>query len=626
MNEYTLNAEDVVGVFPAAEKTGIFKRIQKVNIRDSKNMSVVLREGLNCERIEPMEDGIVVTGDKQVLLLSRETFETAMTFTRIRQEGDHPWDMILKSQFRIVYPNTFAERLGPGMLACGRRLQADAIGKLVENAILVYVQDEISQSKFNIDDLKSGRTHPQKWWNTQLGKWLAEFGCEWELSGLPEWKSASAEAAQAETERKAALEKQRQIAKEQQMAQQEIQRLQVETNEARKNLEQAQNISEFQRKQSLILLEHEAELKRKEAEANLRQAQWRSDELALEHEANVAELQGRRQEAEEQEQIRQELREQNRQAIALAQEQQQQTRSDFECLKQCFEALIQQGQKGHQEHSSLLQEIKTSLAESVEAGRLNRSQADTQSSQLLAMLAQIRDTLADSTKAKTEGEYRLAELMASADLGFSTGQLKALGFDTTLQDFVALVCRAAQDRPRLRLEMASLRVQTREVKMCRRDESKPTTGQVNTLRIGGWLDMEFRSARDGCFTLLNFGTSGSVWICVPNVGCSLGKAKVQTGQNYQFPGCSMLPPTMPTGELMDLQEVGPIGREHMIVVISEEPLIDSEIEQRIDALKDQNGLPFLRLVPEEIKRLHSRLACWNETDWDSAVLSFDVVP
>jgi len=619
-----LGEGEVGAAFAPPQKTGLFSRVPKVRVSQWSRVFLVLRDGLDCQEAEPGEGGVVAPDGRDLVVLSRGAFDFEMSFPSVKVEDGHPWDVVLRGRFVITEPALFAERLGPGWLGCGRRLRAEAVSQLARNIISHHVAEEMATCTFGIEDLKSGRVHPKEWWDTQLGKWLSALGCRWEVEGPAEWKSASAEAAQAEAERRRAAEERLERLKEEQSAQQEILRIEAETEEARRQIEHVSKISEFERRQRLLLLEHEAELKRKEAEARLKRAQWRLDELALEHEMRMAELAGRRDEAAKQKEVLKELRQQNERTLALAEEHHKELRELCTTMRALLGGLAQEGRQRHEALVSALSEIKATLAASVQAGRLGRQEAEQQHEQLMAVLAEIRDALADGQRDRAEAEHRLVELMVSPDLGFSVHQLRALGFDTTLEEFIGMVCAAAKARGTVRLRMPSIRLQTRDVMMCRRDQRAPQSAEVPVLHIGGRLDMELEVARGGYATLLNFGTSGSVWLCVPNVACAPGQARVEPGRVYHLPGCHLLPARTRAGE-MELREVGPVGREHMMVVVSREPLIGADLAERIEELRSQGGLPFLRLSPADVAGLDSRLKLWDDDSWDAAVLSFDVV-
>jgi len=186
-----------------------------------------------------------------------------------------------------------------------------------------------------------------------------------------------------------------------------------------------------------------------------------------------------------------------------------------------------------------------------------------------------------------------------ASLGLNADMLAVLGYRVPVQTaWQVFSDRARQQEGAVRIEKAELR--TRDI----------GAAKVKALKIGTSLAFSFESARPGYVTMLNLGTSGRVWVHVPSALRKPEDARVEAGRRYTVPGPELFP--WPH----DYREEGPGGWEHIVVVVSDQPLILGDATKRLFG-----DSPLLQLDHEELTRLVGQL---NDSpdSWVAGVLSF----
>lgn len=156
-------------------------------------------------------------------------------------------------------------------------------------------------------------------------------------------------------------------------------------------------------------------------------------------------------------------------------------------------------------------------------------------------------------------------------------------------------------------------VMMRKVELRTRDIG---TKKVDSLAINTSLQFEFLSQRPGFATVLNIGTSGTVWLQSPNAYVGVDVAKVESGQKHQIPG-QLLPTDDLSRNGLAYLEVGPPGWEELIAIVSKEPLMTEA-----DVFRSTPNSPFVALSTDRIEQLLDQLAELGEDDWNTGVLSF----
>lgn len=214
--------------------------------------------------------------------------------------------------------------------------------------------------------------------------------------------------------------------------------------------------------------------------------------------------------------------------------------------------------------------------------------------------------LAQLSSLDTQYAYAAAERLVSPEYSISASQLAGLGFQVDRQSLIEGL------RDRSLADPDGVTIQKND--FISRDVG---TARVKGLPVNTPLRFEFRTNRSGYVTLLNIGTSGSVYIHIPNLFVSSEQAKARKGHTYTVPGSALMP-----GERMDqlgleYVEVGPPGWEHLAVLVSDEPLIDDSIAARANT-----EIPFVKLRKQELSDLFYAIMDAPNTAWSTGILSF----
>ena len=199
-----------------------------------------------------------------------------------------------------------------------------------------------------------------------------------------------------------------------------------------------------------------------------------------------------------------------------------------------------------------------------------------------------------------QAAHQAAERLASPEFGISAKALEGLGFHVPRQALVeSLHQKARADGQPVVIQKEDL--VTRDI----------GAAKVKALPIGRSLTLLFRTARPGYVTLMNVGTSGAVYVQVPNALVGVRAARAAAGQSYTVPGKDLFPWEG------DYREEGPPGWEHMALIISDEPLIEEAILAR-----SSRDCPIVRLTDAEVQNLSAALADGPRDRWSAGVLSF----
>jgi len=199
----------------------------------------------------------------------------------------------------------------------------------------------------------------------------------------------------------------------------------------------------------------------------------------------------------------------------------------------------------------------------------------------LGKLADLPDNILAQLANTDERESNVAaDRLVSPEYEISVSSLGAMGFRVDRQVLVDLLKERVAANPR------EVVIRKRELRS--RDIG---TTRVNVLHKDESLQFEFSTKRDGYATVLNLGTSGTIYIHVPNPLVSQEKSLVEKGQSYEIPGLELLP-----WELAgDYCENDTTGWEHIAVLVSDKPIVGTDILDR-GTLES----PFTRLTREEL--------------------------
>ncbi len=225
----------------------------------------------------------------------------------------------------------------------------------------------------------------------------------------------------------------------------------------------------------------------------------------------------------------------------------------------------------------------------------------------LATLVELPDNLLAQLADQDAGiANAAAERVVSPEFGVSASSLAELGFRVERQNLVqSLREKAAADGEP---------VVVRKTELITRDVG---TAKVKGLPINASLQFEFSTSKAGYLTLLNIGTSGMVYVHVPNAYVSPDRAIVDAGRSYAVPGPEMLPWDRMRQFGLDYVEIGPPGWEHIVVLVSEEPLISART-----VATATSDCPFVKLTGDDIAELCDTLSEESVDRWSAGVLSF----
>ncbi len=260
-------------------------------------------------------------------------------------------------------------------------------------------------------------------------------------------------------------------------------------------------------------------------------------------------------------------------------------------LRQDKEALLQaeaRGKEAKDRHEAVLKEIDAMKSTLAEIADLPDN-----------LLAQLADR--DERKSNAA-----AERLVSKEFGVPASTLAALGFRVERQNLVeALRQKSVSDGDKVRIQKNEL-----------------VTRNMGTVRVSGLpintsLQFEVTSSRSGYATVINIGTSGSVYLHVPNAYVTLEQAHITDARPYLIPGPELLPWERLRQLGLDYVEVGPPGWEHIAVVVSYQPTMHPRLLARASP-----EAPFVKLGDGDIADLCETLNDLSADQWTAGVLSF----
>jgi hypothetical protein len=214
--------------------------------------------------------------------------------------------------------------------------------------------------------------------------------------------------------------------------------------------------------------------------------------------------------------------------------------------------------------------------------------------------AQLAERIADLNSSDPRLAYQAREFLTQL-FGVKPQMLQSAGYDARVQSALQqLLARQQRDGNPVRLEKPE--IITRDMGL----------RQDNVLKIGSTLSFTLHSARPGYVTLINFGTSGRLWLLCPGSLCPAEHTHIEANRPYPIPGPILFPVKQ------ELFEKGPGGWEHLVAVISDRPLIGPGL-----AVPTPLAKPLNELSAEAMGRLMAELDGMPGA-WTAGVLSFEV--
>jgi hypothetical protein len=222
------------------------------------------------------------------------------------------------------------------------------------------------------------------------------------------------------------------------------------------------------------------------------------------------------------------------------------------------------------------------------------------------------DLLAQLASRKPDIAHKAAERLVSPEFDVSPTALASLGYRVDRQSLIRFLHeKEASDGNVITLEKSELVSRTIE---------RPGTRDICTLMtlpVRSALQVTLATSRPGFVTLLNIGTSGTLYVHVPNAYVSVAASCVESGQAYTVPGPQLLPCDRLRQYGLNYVEAGPSGWEHLVAIVSDTPFVSTEWLARARVRS-----PFITLSPAEISDLCDALAACDPKTWSAGVLSF----
>jgi Domain of unknown function (DUF4384) len=493
-----------------------------------------------------------------------------------------------------------------------------------------------------IEELRELEALPLGWWKAQFNSWLAGCGLSVELAPPIRWESAQAAAAEAARRKE---EEARQLAEETARGHQAALAIQEETarfelNRHRLETEQADAIQRVARDRELSEKAREQQLLEMEEQFKQRRVNLQMEHQDLESKLLAAIADSQKQAAERQLAIarvceQEDLRKAREAETRMRQTQVDQKKFELELVK--VDSQIQKERLGlDQERRRLELELRRrELEVQAAAQRLERDRRAVTDAQALNDQAAARqqETL-DSLKALRQtfndlagifkpllwmlldGSRRYTAVGWAEAARFDPEKLAALGFVTPQVFFDKLRRKGEGDGTPIllrKVDVAPRLFPTRDVLAVK--DVGPVQAEV--IRKGQSLAFELKTRRSGHLTFFNPGTTGRIWLHVPNVHEKSGR--VAAGGVYWIPGPELLPPEALRIHGLDLAEAGPAGWEYLVVIVSDQPLIEPGIVAR-----SRPDTPMIQVSLEELDAMGARLESWNPASWTAAVKKFYV--
>lgn len=194
-------------------------------------------------------------------------------------------------------------------------------------------------------------------------------------------------------------------------------------------------------------------------------------------------------------------------------------------------------------------------------------------------------------------------------LGVSAQDLKDLGIMTQQSFIERFQANTVEIR---KTNLAQRDITTRDI----------TTGPeqelaVDTLPIKERVDFEFTSPRSGYVTIINPGTSGAFLLHAPNA--YRAAPRVEAHRTYQVPGPEVLPREELARNGLAFYEGGPTGWEYLVVIVSDELVVNEAIVAR-----STPKAPIVELSTDEVQGIVDRLDQLGRDRWVAGVRQFRV--
>lgn len=560
---------DIVRVYPIVLKQGLFRRKKPaIEIQDpagAVELFTCTREAAGTYRIQPtnreaLTDLRSLPADAFVVSVRSRLPSLSLSFVKtVTDKAGYGWDLGLEGTAAVVDSPRFLQSCALGLVSPDVPLSQEILQSWIVGRIGNKVQDEVRQAireHGSVETVQRNEVLPISWWERQLALWLADSGLTVALAQI-HWESAErtkAQAAKIQAEQLTTLAREQETTLKAEQRQIEIQ---AHYERQRAAIETNNRRSQMEKEQELALLEKKHKKELIEAETEIENAQWATRKAAKEHEVALATLENNRDE-------------------------------------------IQQAQK-------------------------NREQAEQMHAQTLATLAKATEVLEKlgtldifRPLAQEKEKHQTVERLLSPEFGFTPEEVTIAGYGSADGTLLGQIReKARQDRGLAMLRKKDLQTRSiQAVRLTRGLTRDVSTAQIQTLPLNSPLQFEFSTQRPGLVTLLNVGTSGAIYVHVPNAFVGARAAKAEANGVYAMPG----PQFLPWDKIECYREGGPGGWEHIALIVSDEPVIEHGT-----VLRSTPRNPLVKLSDDEVQKLCDKLTACAPQGWTGAVLSFRVV-
>jgi hypothetical protein len=498
--------------------------------------------------------------DTLVVYVQTERHSLPLDFVEVvRDEKGYPWGLAMDSSVSIVDSQRFLRSCALAFLSPDLPVTREMFQTWIVTSVISRVKDEVRQAMDkhgSLDAIRQQEVLPARWWGRQLLLWVQDCGVDIQVLKVT-WNSteaAKAEVAHKRSEQLAAIAREQEATHQAELRQM---RLKEAYEQEKARIETNATWSKKQQEQELTLLELKHKKELIQAETEIENLQWAAKNSAKEYEVMIAELDNK--------------------------------------LHGIQQQAPEQWKKAEEAHKTTL-EMLTKATEMLE--RL-------EDLDILKFLAQEKE------------RHQSIEDLLSEKYGFMAESVAILGYQSSDGQFLERIREKARRDAGLttirKTDLHSRSIQT--IRFTRGLARDVSTAEIQHLPINGSLQFEFFTRRSGLVTLLNIGTSGLIYVHVPNAFVGARAARAQAQAKYEVPG----PEFLPWNEIKYYYEAGPGGWEHMALLLSDEPLIEHGI-----VLRSTPRNPLVRLSQDEVDGLCEKLETMKPESWTGTVLSFRV--
>lgn len=300
-----------------------------------------------------------------------------LSFSQVRSDSDgHQWDLRVEGTWSVADSRRFLNAYAADAVRPETPLSQAMAQSWMTRTVGPHVCD--ASQGHSIHELRVRDALPARWWQERLCEWLEEYGISIRVSEVA-WRSAEAEAAEAEAARQRDLERVAQARQRERDAELREVAARAAYEKGKAEIESEQNLSERERTHQLQMLEKRHRKELLKADTEIENARREAEKATREHELTLARL-----------------------------------RADVEAVKQVED----RDKEAEERHKAVIQELGDVRAALARLSDLPDN-----------LLAQLADR--DASKAN-----EAAERVVSPEFGFAASTLARLGYRVERQSLV----------------------------------------------------------------------------------------------------------------------------------------------------------------------------------------------